>query len=107
MSEVQLWRAHSSRRLVRFPMAGGKVPTIDAFDKLLQHIDQAYMINQFKYRLEELDSVSGVKEIIILDLPKHMIVLGTVKSCSNFFSVIEGHISTCNFFPIFCSKVHG
>lgn len=24
----------SSRRLVRFPMAGGKVPTIDAFDKL-------------------------------------------------------------------------
>jgi hypothetical protein len=78
------------------------VPTIDAFDKLLQHIHRAYMINRFKYRLEELDSVSEVKEIIILHLPKHMIVLGTVKPCSNFFSVIEGHISTCNFSPIFC-----
>jgi len=78
MNEVQLWRAHSSRRLVRFPMAGGKVPTIDAFDKLLQHIHPAYMINQFKYRLEELDSASEVKEIITLHLPK---AHDTVRNC--------------------------
>jgi hypothetical protein len=77
MNEVQLWRAHSSRRLVRFPMAGGKVPTIDAFDILLQHIHPAYMINQFKYRLEELDSASEV-EIIILHLPK---AHDTVRNC--------------------------
>jgi hypothetical protein len=74
MNEVQLWRAHSSRRLVRFPMAGGKVPTIDAFDKLLQHIHQAYMINQFMYWPEAFDPAREVEEIIILHVTKHIIL---------------------------------
>jgi hypothetical protein len=55
-------------------MAGGKVPTIDAFDKLLQHIHQAYMINQFMYWQEESDPASEVKEIIILHVTKHIIL---------------------------------
>lgn len=55
-------------------MAGGKVPTIDAFDKLLQHIHQAYMINQFMYWPEAFDPAREVEEIIILHVTKHIIL---------------------------------